>query len=215
MKIKIPTSWADVSIKQYRQLIANFSDKELTEVDLMVSNISVLTNTDYSTIEDLSIGKIRDIYSRLSFIGDTKINTPFPNVVKLGDEMFYCDPNANMKYGQYKAMREWTKSQDAINENLHNIVSLFLKQPKKNWSYRFEDKSKLVNEHCRMDVVFHISGFFLNLYPELLKVFQSYSLKKAEQIITKASQEINQELALKTPKRNLWKILRGLFSRKK
>lgn len=194
MKITIPTSWSDVSISQYKQLQYNEADKSLSEIDLKVSHIVALSGVDYSVIEDLQPSKINEIYSKISFIGSNEVTGKFPNTIKLGDKIFYCEPKANMSYGQYKAMREWTKSIDTVNDNLHNIIALFITEPGKKYSYQFEEKAKLVLDHCKMDVFFHVSGFFLKLYPELLKVTQDYSLKKAQSLIQKATKEIIQEI---------------------
>ena len=194
MKITVPTSWSDVSIKQFRQLLANESDKSLDEIDLKVSHIVTLTGVDYTIIEELHPSQINELYGKISFIGSNKVEGDFPNSIKLGDKIYHCEPKANMTYGQYKAMREWTKSADTINDNLHNIVSLFITEPNKKYSYQFEEKSKLILEHCKMNVVFHISGFFLKLYPELLKAIQTYSLKKAETIIIQTAKEIETEI---------------------
>jgi hypothetical protein len=215
MKIKLPTDWSEVSLKQHARLLSNDQDESLTGVDLKAAHISVLSNTDFSVIEELTPAQINELFDRIKFIGSNEIKGEFPNVVKLGNKTYYCEPKASVSYGQYKAMREWTKTPDAANDNLHNIVALFLTEPNRPYSYNFEEKALLVKEHCNMFIVFKITGFFLKLYPELLKAIQTSSLIIAEREMKKARTEMEKLVKQKTTKPSSWKRFLGSFSKKK
>lgn len=194
IKITLPSSWAEVSVKQYHEIRNNFNDKSLDAIDRDVSNICTLSGVDYSEIESLPIPTIKELANKISFIYSMEVQGEFPNKIFLGNRMFTVNPDIRVNYGQFKAMREYSKTEESVNDNLHKIVALFIYEENKTYDFEYENKCKLVYEHCKMDVVLRLCGFFLELLPEFVKVSRTYSLNRVEKIIQETAKQIEREI---------------------
>lgn len=191
-KIILPTSWSEVSIKQFKEIQNNHNDKSLDTIDIMVSDICTLSGCDYSIIENQSLSTINELYSKITFIQSIEVDIQFPNKVILGDKIYTVNPDVQMKFGQFKAIKEFTKDEDTTIDNLHKIVALFLFEENKGYDYEFDKKCQLVYDECKMDVILKLSGFFFELLPRFVQVSQNYSLQKAVKILKQIEKEIKQ-----------------------
>ena len=186
--MNIPTGWNDITIEQYQNLCNNINDTSLNELELIVSNISVLCNIEYSDILKLPLKETTRISNELEFIGQVP-DSKFINKFIIDKTIYSVLPDVSkMTYGQFKALSHYTK--ENTNYNLHFIMALFCYEEGTTYDKDFESRAELFRKRLDMGVVFPLSGFFLELLKRFVTVIQHYSLERAERIVSEIGQEI-------------------------
>lgn len=191
--MKIPKGWQDITIEQYQALCNNIADNSLNELELIVSNITVLCGVDYAQVEKMPLGETFKINKELEFIKSVPDNKAINDVI-IEDKVYSLYPDIHkMSYGQFKALNHYTKDKEKINDNLHYLMAVFIYEKGKDYIIDFEDRAELFRKHLTMNVVFPLSSFFLQLLIKSVEVTQTYSMEKAMKI---AREQIKEATAL-------------------
>jgi hypothetical protein len=207
--MKLPKNWNDVTIEMYQALLNNLNDKSLTPIDLIISNITVLSGCEYEDVESLDIREINRLASQLSFISQPAENKAVNDVILDGKiHSLQCDVS-KVTYGQFKALSHYT-SNNASNDNLHFLMALFVYPKGEPYDRDFFERAEQFRKQLTMDVVFPLSAFFLGLLVESVKISRTYSIKKAEEIIRKTAIEIEKENLSPQQRERLTSVMDGL-----
>lgn len=210
-KIKLPTSWGDVTLKKYIE-ITEFQAVDMDELDKSVKILSILSDKTEDEILDISLPDIKECIKRIQFIYTTPEEGKIKQKIKINGHRYFINLNVRSITGaEYIDFTSLLKEKDKITQNLTQILPIFLKPVnifgfKKKKCYRINDKneevqtlesraftSKLILDNLTMDIVFNLSGFFLRNYQALTKATLDCIIKenskKRELILRKMKKE--------------------------
>lgn len=162
MKVLIPQSWEDVSIKQFIAL-HKLKFEEQEALDYMVNVVSIICDLKYSEVNKISIVDLRGIFSKLNFINelpDSRQITSLYECEGVGYEC--CHDISKITAGQYIDLKGFIK-EDAI-LNLHNVMAvLYIPKKKKYNEVSVMDIADKFFEKMPVTVAYPLAVFFCNL----------------------------------------------------
>jgi hypothetical protein len=183
LTLEIPTSWKDVTLKQYLALQADleaYRDDEEAQSALMLYHLCGL---DAEYIKKLSAQSYNVVRSKLNeFISPETIE--LEQFVKIGDVEYGFEPNlSKMSYGAYADITKWDTIQ--IDKNWAKVMSILYRPVTKKQKERYDietydgniDETKWLD--VNMEVHWGALFFFVRLQMDLLKGILK-SLKEEE-----------------------------------
>lgn len=183
LTLEIPTSWKDVTLKQYLALQADleaYRDDEEAQTALTLYHLCGL---DAEYVKKLSAESYNKVRSKLNeFISPESIELqPF---VTIGDIEYGFEPNlSKMSYGAYADITKWDTI--AVDKNWSKVMSILYRPVTKKQRERYDietydgniDESKWLD--VNMEVHWGCLFFFVRLQMDLLKGILK-SLKEEE-----------------------------------
>lgn len=190
-------TWKDLTIEQAQNIYSLNKSivDEHTSFEAQVAALSYLTDTPEDEVNNWSIDRFKKELSAINFIYQPLPEEKPKNKFKVKGQRYRVSYNmAEVSYGQYLEVMEFSKGEDYIVENLHKImasitfpVNLFGKKIKKDHSKVSEDMKKAPFILCHS-----VAVFFSQVYNGSLKIIQPYL---TEQLTAKG---MNQEQAGET-----------------
>jgi len=195
--MKLPTEWSEVTLKQYQEVI-ELSTVDMDELDKQIKIISILSGEREDKISDLSIPTIKKCIKATSFIYAIPGKGRIRQSVKLAGKRYQINYYVNkLSGGEYIDLTGYLKDANNTNSNLHYIVSIFMhplnwfglidkkcytKNAKGEYCQKLESRNKTAElvKDMPMDVVFGMSGFFLNLWEHLIETTNHYLIKEVK-----------------------------------
>jgi len=173
ISIKIPTSYADISLKKYLALqneIENYKDDDEAVTAIMLYHLCGL---DPIYLKSLSLQDYETIKTELNgFINN--IELPLQQLIMIDGVEYGFEPNlSNMSYGAYADITKYPQLQ--IDVNWASIMSILYRPVthKKKDMYSIKSYSGELNPDIfldvPMDIHFGALFFLLNLSTDLLK----------------------------------------------
>lgn len=199
MKIKIPTTWAEISLKQYIE-IADIIAIDMDEIDKQIKIISILSKEPETKIMEMNLSALKEAIRITSFIYTKPKTKGIKHVIRLGLQRFEINYDLKkINAGEYIDLTSMTKDKDLITQNLPMILAIFfhpiniIGQRKKtcyvNGAQTLESRiktSKLIEKHLMMDDVMQLSSFFLTVSVRLteatIKIIEKENKKVANQL---------------------------------
>lgn len=185
--MKLCQSWNDVCLKQFVELSKlDASD----EIEYQIAVIAILSNRSKKEIEDLPIPVLKELVAKTAFVTTLPHANPLPVHMKVNGVKYEVQYNvSDLTGGKYIDLKTFTKSQQNILENLHNILSVFVLPMEKKWGRWKLKKYDALNQaaiaddilnHFSVGVAYPIAVFFCKLYENLILGTQEFMLEKAE-----------------------------------
>ena len=193
MKVRVPTSWEDVTLRQFIEL-SKVPDMGFSKEDANLRILSILTGIDDSELYELPVGELAKINALVKFIESKDSLFPVKYKIKIKDKRYKFEWKTNLlTSGEYIDIQEYLKSK---NDNLHKILAIYLKpinifgfriksKYKKNIYGKYiqtlesrEETAQFLLDNITMDKVFAMSGFFLQTWGVLMKATQAYLAKE-------------------------------------
>jgi len=171
--IKIPTSYADISLKRYLALqkeMDNYKDDEEAMTAVMLYHLCGL---DPNYLKGLAVENYNEIKTEIGrFISDIQLE--LQRFIDVDGVLYGFEPNlSNMTYGAYSDITKYQQIQ--IDDNWANIMSILYRPVTKRQGdmysiepYSGELKPELFL-NVPMDIHFGALFFLLNLSTDLLK----------------------------------------------
>jgi hypothetical protein len=171
--IKIPTSYADISLKRYLALqkeMDNYKDDEEAMTAVMLYHLCGL---DPNYLKGLAVENYNEIKTEIGrFISDIQLE--LQRFIDVDGVLYGFEPNlSNMTYGAYSDITKYQQIQ--IDDNWANIMSILYRPVTKRQGdmysiepYSGELKPELFL-NVSMDIHFGALFFLLNLSTDLLK----------------------------------------------
>lgn len=208
MKITVPTTWKDVTLRQYQRL-AEVPELDFDDLDKQLKILEILTGVSDDYFLKVHMNSVKDLINKVDFVNHTPPAVRKPMDIKVAGRRFQVNyiPQQLIS-GEYIDLMELTKNQKEINQNLHKIIPKYLKPVnifgrrlkgcyEKNGEGKWMQKAssmKWTEEHIldglTMDKIFPMSGFFLKLWDGLMEATRVYSeeeiknqMKKVKTII--------------------------------
>lgn len=206
MKIVVPTSWSEVSVRQFIEL-AKVKDLGFDELDTQLRILSILTGVDDEEFLKFDYPELQKVIKAAAFIEDYKTTKPIKFKYKIKGRRYDYEYDASkLSAGEYIDIQNYIK--DNPNKNLHKIIAIYLKpvnffgfrvkgcytrNKKGKYIQTLESRNitaELVLDNLMMDKVLAINGFFLNRWEKLIKATERYLVKQN----TKAMENVKKAL---------------------
>ena len=181
INIKVPTSYADITLKSYLALqkeMENYKDDEEAVTAVMLYHLCGL---DPLYLKGIAVEDYTLIKTELgSFIGNVELD--LQKIIEIDGVEYGFEPNlSNMSYGAYSDITKYQQIQ--IDDNWANIMSILYRPVTKKVKdmYTIEAYSGELNGekflNVGMDVHFGTLFFLLNLSTDLLKDILNSSME--------------------------------------
>jgi hypothetical protein len=212
MKIVVPTSWSDVTLRQFIE-ITKVPSLGFSEEDASLRVLSILTGVDDSELINLDIRELKELTRRCAFVGDKTPTYKLPVNIKIKGRKYEVNYATNkLIAGEYIDLQEYIKR--GTNNNLNHIIAIYLKPVnwfgfKKRKCYKKNKNGDLIqtlesrNETAElildltMDKVFPMSAFFLKNWERLVNHTVAYLEKQTKQTEKKLRDELSKVGSLK------------------
>jgi len=195
--MKIPKTWADITIKQFNEYQAINESKNFEEEEKLIYMASIFCGITVKEVEALEIAKFKEILNAITILVQTDKPKTIISEVTIDGVLYkynYKKPIHNA--GQYIDLMVLGKKNNVPNMNFHKLLAIFFLPPK-NVEQSFQERCILFEKHLTMDVVFPMVTFFLTCYPVLTKTTQDYlerqiqkNLKIMEKMVAKEKKRI-------------------------
>ena len=205
-------NWKDVTVWQWQQIQNLLTKREgLTELDIAVKSLEILTYQTEAQIDSLSIKELNEQLKKITFITESAPVPKPSDIIKIGKKRYRCVYDIrNIPYSRYLETKFF--GDDIIN-NLHKIGASMVMPMKltwRGWKVAKYDASK--HEEYAEDL---LSASFESVYGSV--VFFCQVLRDSIRIIVDSSRnELIQkglsELEIEVLTKDLWSDLDGFIN---
>jgi hypothetical protein len=203
MKLIVPTSWADVTVRQFMDL-AKVPDLKFDEMDASFRTLAILCNVSDEVFIDMPLPELKQIIAKVDFIKHHKTSFPIKNSINIKGKRYSINYNAKkLLAGEYIDMQNYIKG--GVNNSLNHCIAVYLK-PVNIFGFRKRNcykeggrvqtlesrnaTAEWVLDNLAMDIVLPMSGFFLKNWEKLIKHTQIFL--EIQQV--RASKNLKREL---------------------
>ena len=180
MNIEVPTSWNEVTLKQFDKILEISNNKDLTIAEREIRLIATLTNTDISVIQYLDAPSFQNISNNLSFL-NTKPEKKVPvDSFVLNGKDYHADLTpVNWTAGQFLDYK--VLAGEDIDKKAARLIACFV-YPEgaayNDGSYDVEDVVNDINDYMTVSEVTGFTDFFMLQYTAYAKALLAYSERK-------------------------------------
>lgn len=215
---KVPTSWSEVTLKQYQEIERYYADKE-TEFDVR-EVLHIFCNRSIDEVNELPIEFTEVILQQLSFLSSEKLDYGEPkNYIEIDGERYTIHFENQLRTGEYVA------ADAIIKQDRHNyaaILAVLARKEGETYDSKFENE--VVEERVKMFEELPITkltpllAFFLNLSALYVPITPLFSkTEEAVNLIAKSGETLvrNGEwlgLSILWRTRKLRKLLKSIKS---
>ncbi len=171
MNITVPTSWNEISIGQFINL-TKIEKGELDPIDYLYQVVSVCCKIPYETATKISLGKLKEIYSKLEFIKQVPQQTKIPAKISLSRDYVCSLAIEKISAGQYIDLKEYVKRGSV--DNIHNILTVFYipEGEKYNTKTPIQEIAQEFYEKLSIAEAYPIAVFFWNLVRDSMEIIR-------------------------------------------
>jgi len=177
--MKIPTSWKDISISQYRALIS--IPDHVTEESKIIRTVSILCGINHKQVLKLTPKEILEINNSLEFIKNLPQGT-FSERIIVNNQEFAIMPDLNaLTMGELLDLEEYLAN---WNNSIHKIMAIFYRPIVKSdaLSYTIEDydtqrvlkAAEWFDKEVSIETAYAVSVFFSIGVAASLKFMKTY-----------------------------------------
>lgn len=180
MNIEVPTSWNEVTLKQFDKILEISNNKDLTIAEREIRLIATLTNTDISVIQYLDAPSFQNISNKLSFLNTKpEKRVPVDSFVLNGKDYHADLTPVNWTAGQFLDYK--VLAGEDIDKKAARLIACFV-YPEgaayNDGSYDVEDVVNDINEYMTVSEVTGFTDFFMLQYTAYAKALLAYSERK-------------------------------------
>ena len=171
--MRVPKSWADITIKQFNEYQAINQSKTFEEEEKLIYLVSIFCGITTKEVEAMDITTFKECLSNITTLVQTEQSKEITSEVTIDGVLYkynYMKPIHNA--GQYIDLMVLGKKNNVPNMNFHKIPSKI--------EQSFTERCILFEKKMTMDVVFPMVAFFLSSYPILMKATQDYMQNQVE-----------------------------------
>ena len=124
MKVRVPTSWEDVTLRQFIEL-SKVPDMGFSKEDANLRILSILTGIDDSELYELPVGELAKINALVKFIESKDSLFPVKYKIKIKDKRYKFEWKTNLlTSGEYIDIQEYLKKKgEAVDENTVKLLT--------------------------------------------------------------------------------------------
>lgn len=183
---KVPTSWDEITLRQFQDIEAYYNDKE-RKFDVR-DVIHILTNKTIDEVNQLPVEALDTIFSKLAFMNEQpEVGEP-TNKIELDGATYQINVMEKMKVGEYTAVDNVIKS-DA--SNFAAILAVICRKEDEIFDSHYENE--VLEERMRMfenapiTKVLPVMNYFINCYILSEGLSRLYSMVEEEISLTRQS----------------------------
>lgn len=196
MEIKVPSSWDEVSIKQFEQLMAHSNNENLTIAEREMFIISTLTGLTPKEVRELDVPSFQQISNTLGFLGSpVPKRLPKDKITINGSEYHVDLYPKNFSAGQFIDYKTIAASE--VDKKSARIIACFLYPEGSQYNDGSYDADFIVNEiyeHLGVPEVTAYSNFFMIQYKAYAEAFLKYSLRQVKKSKVIPKQERKEQI---------------------
>jgi hypothetical protein len=196
---KLPTSWDEVSVKQYTNLMIAIDKKDSNEIELMVRSLEALADIPGGLLTKAPIKMLREAYNQLGELTSTIPNKELSRVIEIDGIEYGFIPNWDeLSLGEFVDLDNYL--QDGFN-NLDKVFAVLYRPVLKRDGVKYiiedydlkeiTDRRKLFKDRMSIDTVYAALVFFCNIgrihtesmLSSLEMEIKSLSITKSSQIM--------------------------------
>jgi len=198
MKIKVPTSWSDITLEKFDKLVEVSNNVDLTDIEREMKLVSICTDLSLDDIESLEMGQYSSIVSKLAFLS-TPVKNGIPNgrifIDKKGYEvdMFMGKISAG-QFLDYQTMI----SREDLDKRSARLLACFtypVGAKYNDGSYDVEELVDKIYTNVSVAEVAAYTNFFMLEYKVLSEIFLQSSEKKIMKLKEISEQEKKELIA--------------------
>ena len=184
MDIRVPTSWNEVTLKQFDKILEISNNKDLTIAEREIRLIAALTDTDISVIQYLDAPSFQNISNKLSFLNTKpEKRVPVDSFVLNGKDYHADLAPASWTAGQFLDYK--VLAGEDIDKKAARLIACFV-YPEgaayNDGSYDVEDVVNDINEYMTVSEVTGFTDFFMLQYAAYAKALLAYSERKIKRL---------------------------------
>lgn len=178
-------TWSDVTVWQWQQINNLLTKKDdLTELDIAVKSLAILTNRTETQIDSLTIKELNEQLKEIIFITTTEPNPKPVDFIKVGKKKYRCIYDVRqMPYSRYLETKFF--GDDVVN-NLHRIGASMIRPMKMTWrGYKLDKYDASKHEEYAEDLlsapfeaVYGSIVFFCQVFSDSIKSLSDYFKKE-------------------------------------
>lgn len=181
MKLRVPTSWNDISVKQFQDYIATTELATTTE-EKIVAALTILCGMQKEDVHRLTATDMMRLMKLLAFIdSDPASNTELVQRFKLHDIEFGFIPNwTHLTLGEYVDLETYTSQHNFVT-HLHKAMALMYRPITSTSLHQYEIAPYAPNvvmqkamEDAPMNVAVSAVVFFYNIGSKFARDMQHY-----------------------------------------
>lgn len=206
-KISIPTSWDEITLKQFSDIERYYADKE-KQFDAR-EVLHIFTNKTIDEINELPIEITELLMSKLVFLQERPKDVKPSNKIKIDGEEYVINVMEKLKTGEYVSVDTILKGDKY---DYASILAVLCRKKDEVYDSKFEaelfDSRREMFEKQPITKILPIIGFFLNLYimleiPTQLSLVVEEELNRIQKDI-----EISQRLGASKKRYLKWRMKR-------
>lgn len=189
MELKKKTSWRDVTINEYFDLVERLSDESLKEYEKIVIKIAFINNLDEESVWAMNINEFRKLQVESIWLDEFNIKTDikFKNIT-IGNNKYFIDTNLqNFSVSQYIDFQSFYPKYKKDKKVLGNILACFIIPVNKQYAdgYDIQDLVRQINESIDIMTAQEILFFFLKQYLISMRATANYFNWQMKKIMKK------------------------------
>lgn len=178
MELKKKTSWRDVTINEYFDLVERLSDESLKEYEKIVVKIAFINNLDEESVWAMNINEFRKLQVESIWLDEFNIKTDikFKNIT-IGNNKYIIDTNLqNFSVSQYIDFQSFYPKYKKDKKVIGNILACFIIPVGKQYAdgYDIQDLVRQINESIDIMTAQEILFFFLKQYLISMRAIANY-----------------------------------------
>lgn len=206
-KISIPTSWDEITLKQFSDIERYYADKE-KQFDAR-EVLHIFTNKTIDEINELPIEITELLMSKLVFLQERPKDVEPSNKIKIDGEEYIINVMEKLKTGEYVSIDTILKGDKY---DYASILAVLCRKKDEVYDSKFEaelfDSRREMFEKQPITKILPIIGFFLNLYI-MLEIPTQLSLVVEEELNhIQKDIEISQRLGASKKRYLKWRMKR-------
>ena len=177
--------WKDVTIREYLEIndIVNSQLYDTLQKDIKI--LSILYKKPERYFEDMDLTQFKKLVLEISFLNNLSFKEGLPARIKVAGKRFRINLKVtDLSAGQYIDLLNYSKEKDKIMDNMHNILSIFIKPCNIFGKLKKEtpDHALFLYNNLTMDVAYPCCVFFCSLWANLTPVMVSYLTSEMTQM---------------------------------
>jgi len=193
MKVTVPTSYADISVKQYKRLQEQWDDSQ-TNWERMVTCIAVMCDLRPSFVRNLAPEDIATLGEKLVWVmsGDTRDHELIPRFTLNGTDYGFVPDWSQLSTGEFIDLE--TCGKNGYYNHLEEVMAIMYRRVtvSDGEHYKIEpytptERKSQAMQDAPMDVVMGAMGFFLTIGRQLANdTLNSFKAQEAQARLQKS-----------------------------
>lgn len=193
MKLELPGSWEDITIKQFSD-ITNAKENINDDLELMIEILSILSGVERQKLDQLDLVNLSKCYRALSFLDQFKVKEEPTARFEIDGVHYFADFKiTNLTAGQYIDLKHFTKDPKLTIANMHNVLAVFYIPVGKKYG-EVSGVANIFHERLSITVAYPAAVFFWNLLKVWMDSLNIYSKdkngKKRKKVVDQVSRAL-------------------------